>query len=111
MNFIKKSIIYITILLLCASVYNDLMAGSVVRNESTNEEVLQPSDKKIVRIQILPGDNVLSVTEKYNSFESIDIERVIEDFKILNPDAHPYQLKAYKYYYFPVYQKKQGDDR
>ncbi|WP_430785234.1 hypothetical protein VBD025_10585 [Virgibacillus flavescens] len=104
MNFFKKSILYIILLLVCASVYNDLMTGSVSQSKPMNEEITHSSEKKIIRIQILPGDNVLSVTEKYNSFKSIDIERVIEDFKKLNPHAHPYQLEAYKYYYFPLYQ-------
>ncbi|ASK63176.1 hypothetical protein CFK37_13960 [Virgibacillus phasianinus] len=103
MNFFKKSLILITVILLCASIYNDMTSGSITIDKENKGEVVDGD--KYVQVKVLPGQTVLSIVETYNKINSLDVEKIISDFKKLNPQVKPYQLKAYNYYYFPVYQK------
>lgn len=60
---------------------------------------------KAIKVKVQPGDTVLSLMEKVNNYEldNLDIDKIIADFKQLNPLVNPYDLKINHYYYFPVY--------
>ncbi|ASN05217.1 hypothetical protein [Virgibacillus necropolis] len=101
MNFLKKSLIFVTILLLFASIYHDITSGSI-STDKENKEMDKPEDN-IVHVQVLPGQTVLSIVEKYSNTNSLNVDQIIKDFKKINPNVEPYQLVSYEYYYFPVY--------
>lgn len=107
MSFFKKSLIFILSILLCASVYHDMMSGSIPTDkEKSVQKTTASINYNIVKVKILPGDTVLSIVEKYNdSIKSLDVNQIVSDFRKLNEDAQPYQLKTNHYYYIPVYKK------
>lgn len=109
MDSFKKTSLYILVFLILLSIYKDLTIGSLVVNES-HSEVNTPinsieTDIKTTKIKIQPGDTVLSVIERVNhdDLNHLDIQKVVDDFKQLNPLVNPYDLEVNQYYYFPVY--------
>lgn len=60
---------------------------------------------------IQSGDTVLSIVEKTSESQAIpdSLATIIDDFRILNPDANPYHLIQNKTYDFPVYLNKNRD--
>ncbi|WP_404453030.1 hypothetical protein LG329_02635 [Virgibacillus necropolis] len=108
MNFFKKSLIFITIILLFASIYHDMTSGSISTEKDNNVKTQSDLNNNTVHVQVLPGQTVLSIVEKHNNSKALDVAEIIKDFKKLNPNTEPYHLDAYKYYYFPVYSKKGG---
>lgn len=108
MNFFKKFLIFVSAILLCASIYHDMTSGSISTNEERNTRTTTSNSLSysIEKVQISPGETVLSIVEKYNDGGvSLNVDQILTDFRKLNPDVHPYQLEAYHYYNFPVYKK------
>lgn len=111
MNFFKKTFLFILAILLCTSIYHDITSGSISTKKEKNVQTTTSNSAiyNRVRVQVMPGDTVLSIVEKYNDGKlSMDIDQIITDFQKLNEDANPYQLKSYHYYFFPVYKKVEG---
>ncbi|MRH43108.1 hypothetical protein GH741_10465 [Aquibacillus halophilus] len=53
---------------------------------------------------VIPGDTVLSIVEEFNEEQSsVQMNQIIQDFQILNPDVDPHQIKPNMDYLFPVY--------
>ncbi len=104
MNFIKRLAIYIVILLLAFSMYQDLFKEANMPRLQ-DDEMQQIGSFYVIKKQVAPGENVLSIVEKVNKQEEIeiDIKQIMLDFKIANPSVNPYQLTPGKYYFFPVY--------
>ncbi|MGM8213721.1 hypothetical protein ACLIBH_13190 [Virgibacillus sp. W0430] len=99
MGMLKRMAVYLFIILFLMSMYNDLTKGSILY-----EEVV-PIDKQensIVKIKARSGDTVLTMSERLYSSDSIRMEKIMEDFKKLNPHTNPYRLIADEYYYFPA---------
>lgn len=103
MSFFKKSLIFGTIILLFASIYQDLTLGSISMDSENAEKTTMNYKDNYVYVQVQPGQTVLSIVEKHNNSKSLNVNQIIKDFKKLNPNSKPYQLDAYSYYYFPVY--------
>ncbi|AXI09470.1 hypothetical protein CV093_11910 [Oceanobacillus sp. 143] len=102
----KRLMIYMLFILLCMSIYKDLSIGNLSSQENISPLEQSPhSDYTITQIKITIGDTVLSVMEKMNVDESnqLDISRIMDDFKQLNPTADPFHLEPNAFYYFPVY--------
>lgn len=108
MNFFKKSLIFAMIILLSASIYHDITSGSISANKENDKTSKSKFEADIVHIQVMPGQTVLSIVEKYNNSKSLDVNQIVIDFKMLNPHAQPYSLESYQYYYFPVYKEAQA---
>ncbi|WP_249871083.1 hypothetical protein [Oceanobacillus saliphilus] len=107
MYTIKKLSLYIFIILLLFTFYQDIILSRTSSNpQKTNEVIVNHSDAyTIAHIKILPGDTVLSITESINSEDlyEMDLQKILDHFAQLNPTTDPYELKPYTFYYFPVY--------
>ncbi|WP_067730444.1 hypothetical protein [Oceanobacillus damuensis] len=106
MYTLKKLSLYIFIILLLISIYQDLILN---RTTIIPDNDAVPADYHegymIAHFKVLPGDTVLSITESLNSknTKQLDIQKIMNDFKELNPTTDPLNLKPYTEYYFPVY--------
>ncbi|MCP8967143.1 hypothetical protein [Ectobacillus ponti] len=54
-------------------------------------------------VEIKSGDTVLSVTEAINKKKPPAIDKIVEDFRRLNPNESPTKLRIGKTYKFPLY--------
>ncbi|MRG86609.1 LysM peptidoglycan-binding domain-containing protein [Salinibacillus xinjiangensis] len=121
-----KKIIFILLLILFArSIIHDMTTGIATSTSSTanntaesDVEVKVPAKKekqvnkeknneakvdyKPVSHTVSAGDTVLSIAEKVNS-RSIPIQKILEDFQTLNPDADPHNIRIGETYFFPEY--------
>src|SRR5690625_5498148 len=99
----KKVLIYILIFLLLFSVYKDLNIGSSGNNRSSSTNSVSITNYNAVYVKVQHGDTILSIIENINreNISVMDMDQIIEDFKLLNPNINPYQLKTEHYYYFP----------
>src|SRR5690625_2632891 len=108
MIFLRRLSIYILIILLFVSIYKDLTIGqatNLLPVENNNLIENDMNDFKILKIRVQPGDTVLSIVEKINHshMKFINIEQIVNDFKLINPFVNPYNLEPNKYYFFPLY--------
>ncbi|WP_099158522.1 hypothetical protein [Virgibacillus ndiopensis] len=106
MNFLQKCGIFLVILLLIISVYKDLTSGTQESLELNKPiEIEQTSKKyKVVKVKVQSGDTVLSIMEEVNNNnKTLDITKILSDFKAINNEVSPHELKVGNYYYFPLY--------
>lgn len=112
MDFIKRTFIYVIIILLCISIYNDLTLGNVVLENKSNR-IQQPSADitfTVLQVKVEPGETVLSIVERINNnrnLEKMDLTQILTDFTIINPSIDPHNLEPRTYYYFPLYDNTQ----
>jgi len=104
----KRILFYFILILLLISIYKDLSIGSSINNiiiESSSPKTVNTSNFDIVQIKVDSGDTVLSIVEKVNNYQinHIDINKIITDFKQINPFVNPYHLKKNRFYFFPIY--------
>lgn len=103
MKMLKRTFFYGVIILLIFSIQKDLKQGAHLDDHLT----IEPSTSMSFHVRKLktkPGETVLSIVETLNPHSNqLDIEQIITDFKIANPNVNPYELNAHTYYYFPVY--------
>lgn len=107
MKVLKKSCIFLLFTLLLLSIYKDLTIDKQP-NLQTNEKN-QLADFHVIKRQIETGETVLSVIEEIHAGEmpqSLDIKQMITDFKMINPNTNPYELKVGHFYLFPIYEHK-----
>ncbi|SFD54663.1 hypothetical protein SAMN05216238_102158 [Lentibacillus persicus] len=111
MNTINKVILYIFLFLFLLSVHHDLTAGTYGNNKpegpnkTQTQRMMKEEQIEILKVQAGHGDTVLSIVERINEghSESLDISRIMKDFKLLNNDVKPTEIQAEEYYYFPLY--------
>lgn len=110
MNFTKRLLFYVVIILLIVSLYKDITIGTPFINDSKLDQIQQiyPKDFQhnlsVAQVRVQHGDTVLSITERVNhQLPELDIEKIITDFKAINPNIDPYHLQTDTFYYFPVY--------
>lgn len=109
MYLLRRILLYIFILLLIVSIYKDLSVGQTLLHDSAIEDTSsiekESLEFKVIKVKVQPGDTVLSIIEKVNNnqLDHLDIQKVMADFKQVNPLVNPYDLKLNSYYYFPVY--------
>lgn len=103
MNFIKRASFYIICLLLLFSIYTDLTTG--ISQAVDSKEISTQSNYRIIKVKMSPGDNVLSVAEQLNPEHEMinNVSGIMNDFKKINPQSNPYDLRVGQYYYFPFY--------
>ncbi|MGM8364597.1 hypothetical protein ACLIBG_03840 [Virgibacillus sp. W0181] len=106
MNWFKRMAIYLFVILLLMSIYNDLTKGTPLKSKDffAEDEVVTPKEIGVVKIQAHHGDTILTLSEKLEQTRTgkINMKDIITDFKTLNPDADPYKLDPGAYYYFPL---------
>jgi hypothetical protein len=104
----KKTIINVFIILFLVSIYKDLTLGTeITKNINKEEKPVERLDQQafeVIKVKIKTGDTVLTVMEKINpSLSDLNIEQVIEDFSMLNPNIDPNSLQSNRFYFFPKY--------
>lgn len=112
MDFLKRLFLYIIIILLVISIFNDLSLEKEKEINSENTITMRNHDLDYViyKVKVNTGDTVLSIIEELNKPMNgkLELDKILSDFKVLNPEVDPYQLQANTYYYFPMYHKN-GD--
>jgi|SRR5699024_9817955 len=96
----------ICLVFICISVYMDMTKGVLPKGQNTIEivPIQNPSHQlHVKRIKVTEGDTVLSISEKLNNQTELDIEQVLSDFRSLNSNINPFEIKANHQYYFPLY--------
>ncbi|RDU35391.1 hypothetical protein DRW41_18210 [Neobacillus piezotolerans] len=105
----KKMIAVLFFAALFISMYVDLTAGTLtVSIAAPPPKSVEASDIGISNFTavVQPGQTLLSVIEKRRgSTPNVSIDKLIADFKALNPGASPELLQIGKEYRFPVYER------
>lgn len=108
MYMLKKCSLYLLMFLLLSSIYHDITSGSLpnVNTNPDHGETMQIHQEKVlVKRKFQAGETVLSIIEKINQdkLHELDMTKIINDFKQLNPDVDPFNLQPNESYYFLVY--------
>lgn len=108
MQFIKKSSLFLFIILLIVSVYKDLFTGSSLPSHSNDTKIQDNIPHEVLKVKVKKGETVLSIVEKINQMEhnDLNIQSIMDDFQVANPNTDPYQLKPGMFYYFPLYKEE-----
>lgn len=96
----------IFILLIGYIIFYDIKIGTLpLLRSNQSKQVVTNSSSTIPyeSIEVKNGDTVLSIVEEVNNNQIPSIEKIVADFKELNPDQSPGKLKVGKSYKFPVY--------
>ncbi|GEN31088.1 hypothetical protein HNQ35_000709 [Cerasibacillus quisquiliarum] len=105
MKILKKSCLLLFFTLLLFSIYKDITIDKQPNLYTTNEK--SPlTDFHVIKRQMKTGETILSIVEEIHDGEmpqSLDIKQIVIDFKMINPDTNPYDLKVGEFYLFPVY--------
>lgn len=101
MSTIKKISFFLFLILFLLSMVHDL-SKPISNNQETDSEQIK-NNLQIAHIKITPGETVLSITEKINEMENLDVEKIIIDFQTLNPGTDYKALIPNSFYYFPLY--------
>jgi len=103
---LQKWGIYIIILLAIISIYHDVTDGShisPVDEQKQQPKTIDTREFNVVKIQVKPGDNFLSIIERLNaSLTTLDIDKISSDFTKIN-HTDPHNIKYGESYYFPLY--------
>lgn len=97
-------------LLFFISIYQDLTVGSSpFRQNKYVTQLIDTTDHKhhlqAAKIYVQPGDTVLTVTEQLNhQIKELNIGKIMDDFKLLNPAIDPLKIQPYTSYFFPIYE-------
>ncbi|WP_051353124.1 hypothetical protein [Thalassobacillus devorans] len=121
----KKTGLFILIILLLASLYKDLTIGTTINRSDSNDklnttEIPPPPKAEIIEsplrynqkvpVKVKAGDTVLSIMEQLHNGEYYHpMKDMLDDFQQLNPGIDPSKLKIDKVYYFPLYEKAQSE--
>ena len=97
----RKIIALLAVIIIAISMYYDLKFGTIPAHSIPPQT---ENSNYYMTVKIKPGDTVLSIMEKlHENFDSMQIEQIMHDFQLLNPNADPYSLKEGTLYYFPYY--------
>ena len=104
----KKTIINIFIILFLISIYKDLTFGTNISTnksmETNQTNTMDKQEYEVIKVKMEAGDTVLSIMERINTASStIDINLMLQDFSLLNPNIDPNQLQTNHFYFFPKY--------
>lgn len=103
MSASKRLSLLLLFILLIISVVDDLAKQQPTKEGSVRNGRQEKQDIGIAHIKIKQGDTVLSVTEEINKLDNLDIQRIINDFEMLNPGVDTEALLPNSFYYFPLY--------
>lgn len=102
-------------LILAYAVYNDLSIGTLpaakmqepemaTKHKAEKAEVQSSQETPFFEHEVLPGDTVLSVIDRYlESPLDVPVTQAVEDFKKLNNGTDPQKIKFGNTYKFPDY--------
>lgn len=111
----KKMAGFLIFLIIAYAVYNDLSIGTLpaakMQDPDSSEKVITEKEAKqtaedvpYFEHEVLPGDTVLSVIDRYlDSPLDVPVSQAVEDFKRLNNGTDPQKIKFGNTYKFPDY--------
>ncbi|WP_077596513.1 hypothetical protein [Oceanobacillus kimchii] len=104
MHPFKKLLLSILIILVLISIFQDLT--NINNNDFTKEPSVrsQHAQFNIIPVKVLPGDTVLSIIESLHQGRTSDIkiDKLLKEFRNLNPTTEPTEIKIDHVYYFPL---------
>lgn len=107
MKTMMKICMFVFILLLVISIFKDLSGDTPITgtNDSKQNDTTTTINTTVMKVKVQEGETVLSIVEKINkkSLETLNIEKIMTDFKKLNPAVEPLSIQTGKFYYFPLY--------
>lgn len=105
MNFIKKFVFLICIILVFLSLYKDINKEMFSEQDEKGKNAITIDELKVIRVKVIAGDTVLSISERLNGnkLKNVHIDEIMADFKRVNPAVDPYHLIIGTMYYFPLY--------
>ncbi len=94
-----------------------LMAVYIIYQDITQEDIYSRKEDEVVRdapsstfyhvipIKVQADDTVLSIVERINPqlHQELDVNRILSDFQLSNPNSDPFSLSPGEIYYFPKY--------
>lgn len=103
----KRLVATLCILLMGYVIFYDIKIGTLPLLHSYNSKPAAPAAANTQlpyeEIEVKSGDTVLSIVEEINNKQIPSIEKIVDDFKELNPNQSPGKLKVGKLYKFPKY--------
>ncbi|MBM7645773.1 hypothetical protein JOD45_001992 [Scopulibacillus daqui] len=99
----KKLLLLSVIGIISWTSYSDITNGTLPSVYKTQDNSQSQLNINYKRITVNPGDTVLSIVEKINPHKSLSIEKVMSDFKKLNPGCKPNKIEIGQSYNFPQY--------
>jgi len=110
MYFFRRFSLYLIFFLFIFVIYKDLIANpydTEIENQERKQETVETEQMnfQVKQVKVKRGDTVISVMEQIHTenIEGLTFDRILEDFKTLNPNTDPYNLKSDRFYYFPFY--------
>ncbi|EAO53625.1 hypothetical protein bthur0014_39720 [Bacillus thuringiensis IBL 4222] len=92
------------------SSYKKTTAAQTIKKENADNQqnkenkTEKETDTSYKTIEVKTGETVLSITEQINKKKIPSIEKVIDDFKLLNKSTSATKIQIGKSYKFPLYQ-------
>lgn len=106
----KRLGIIIFVLLIGYAMFYDITVGTLPMlgtyakaKQTTVQQKKEEAAAPYQSIEVKSGDTVLSVVEAVSKKKPPSVEKVVEDFKKLNPKESPSKLRIGKKYKFPSY--------
>jgi hypothetical protein len=104
----KRFMFVCLFLLVLYTMYYDLRVGTLpymseATPASVQSEAQEEESAHVKKVKIAAGQTVLSVVEHLNQSVEVSIEKIVADFKRLNPGVNPNDIQTGKVYAFPIY--------
>jgi hypothetical protein len=104
----KRLGVTLFILLIGYTMFYDITVGTLPMLHTyakPKQTAAHPQEKSSLyqNIEVKSGDTVLSVVEAISKKKPPSVEKVVDDFKKLNPNESPSKLRIGKTYKFPSY--------
>ncbi|WP_066049714.1 hypothetical protein [Robertmurraya korlensis] len=115
----KRLFLFLLVTLILYIIYVDLSIGTIPNNQTVEsievdsktiqvEETVIPSFSRTVE----QGDTVLSIIEtELEGAVPVPIEKIVNDFILLNKGKKPEEIQAGKSYLFPDYSKSDNNSQ
>ena len=109
----KRLFIFLLVTLILYIIYFDLSTGTIPNTQTietveVNSKVNQIEEYTLASFSktVEQGDTVLSIIEsKLEESIPVPIEKIVQDFSLLNKGKKPEEIQAGKSYLFPDYSK------
>ncbi len=102
----KRIVALFIISIIVYSIYYDLTEGTIQSSHASIQLSTESEANEVpyVTRQIQRGDTVISIAENIHQGPlPVSIERLIEDFQMLNEDIQPDEIQIGQHYQFPLY--------
>ncbi|OCA92537.1 LysM peptidoglycan-binding domain-containing protein [Pseudobacillus wudalianchiensis] len=106
----KNFLIFITLIVIAAGLWNDFTNGSLPRIEESEKKAVKAESKSLPsapyeEIEVKAGDTVLSILASLHGGQlPADLETAVSDFQKLNNGVSPDNIRLGERYKFPLYE-------